>query len=114
MADLCLEAAGEHLMAMRFQFSLWNLLEAMIWLCVCLGSFAILRTIVNAPIDDDPWTGLASVVLAFSLFVLLVSSPFVAIGALFGRTRTGAFVGLTLVLLYLLATLVVEIAMRVL
>jgi hypothetical protein len=78
-------------MARQFQFSLWNLLTAMFWLSVGGGSFAVLWSLgVN---QTKEWPDWLLVVVAVSTYILTVVSPFIAVGILFGRARTGAIVG---------------------
>jgi hypothetical protein len=78
----------------RFQFSLRNALEAMFWLSVCGGSFAIARKLESEPFNPWGWPPDAYVAFIHVLVLLIVGSPFTAIGALFGRTGIGAIAGL--------------------
>ncbi len=81
-------------MKRRLQFSLRNLLWATFSIVVGLSAFAI-----------NQWNDVANHgdVLFYGLVSLMVFSPFVAIGALFGHPFRGLLVGLVLVGCYFVA-----------
>jgi hypothetical protein len=81
-------------MKTRFQFSLRNALVAMFWLSVCGGSFAFARKLDSEPFNPWGWPLEAYLPFVHLLVLLIVGSPFIAIGALFGRTGIGAIAGL--------------------
>jgi hypothetical protein len=85
-------------MPRRFQFSLWNLLAAMVWLSVCGASYSIIWGLDNYRAEGFPNWLLEY--MAVSNYMLTVSSPFIAVGVLFDRGRAGAIVaGLVVVVL---------------
>jgi hypothetical protein len=90
------------IMARQFRFSTWNLLSAMFWLSVGAGAFAVLRSLDEYPTHE--WPKWVLVTLVLSYYALIVASPLIAIGALFGRTRTAVIVAffVEVVLLWLL------------
>jgi hypothetical protein len=81
------------------RFSLANALRATAWLCVSAGSFLfMLRHSLHELFQQSQWLVMS---LDLSLPFLMVWSPMVAVGALFGQTKRSMVVGLALIILYL-------------
>jgi hypothetical protein len=78
-------------MERKFQFSLWDLLLATIWLSICGASFAVLQRLEDY--HAQGWPDWLLDYMAVSNYILTVSSPFMAVGVLFGRTRIGLMAG---------------------
>jgi hypothetical protein len=91
-----LDISGESF-RQRFRFQTKNILWAITWSCIWAAAFSFLKTFIvqHRPLGDLPWSTMA--VAVYLPLLLIVSMPAVAIGALFGRTRAGALVGLMLV-----------------
>ena len=93
-----------HRVLRHVRFSLANVLRATAWLCICAGSFSFLASQYRQPSDPPArWTPHPELELAF--IFLFVWTPFVAIGALFGRTKRGMIVGIAVVMVLLLIAL---------
>jgi hypothetical protein len=76
-------------MAKRFQFSLKSLLSAAFWLSVSFGAFSVLRNLRDYDVQAWPYgSESAFIILMLSLTIV---SPFIAVGALFGRTISAFF-----------------------
>jgi hypothetical protein len=75
----------------RFQFTLKRLLLATLWIAICFGGVVANRSI--APEWDFHGPKLLFWYLRYVTFYAPLISPFIAIGALFGRSMTGAIVG---------------------
>jgi hypothetical protein len=76
----------------RFQFTLRTIFLATLWMAVCCGGVVANRTI--APSWDFRGPALLSDVLRFATFYIAIASLFIAIGALFGRAKMGAIIGI--------------------
>lgn len=74
-----------------FRFSLANVLRAMAWMCVSGACFSMLRE-AHHQSQVLPQSVLDA--LAIPLAFLMIWSPFVAVGALFGATKRGMLIGL--------------------
>jgi len=92
-------------MARRFQFSLYNTLRATAWLSIGGASWWLLKNIDKYSLK---WPDVAFVTLLVILFLTIVASPVIAIGSLFGRTKTGMFGGLALGATFIVLSLVVS------
>jgi hypothetical protein len=95
----------------HFQFSLRNLLLAMFWFSICgLAVAVIARNWPRDPFPKGSWS--ANMAVYWLAAFVVVWSPCVAIGALFGRTKRGMLVGIAafivfFVILSLLAAVIV-------
>jgi hypothetical protein len=76
-------------MSLRFQFGTRNLLWATLWVAVWAAALSILRSYLH----HDPPLPETHVVFYLSLLFAFFSTPFVAVGALFSRTKAGLVVG---------------------
>jgi hypothetical protein len=98
-------------MAVRFQFNLRHMLLAMFWFSICgLGVATILRFWPREPFSNA--SGWLNIAFYWFAAFLVIWSPCVAIGALFGYTKRGMVVGIAVfvacfVILSLLAALLV-------
>ena len=92
-------------MARRFQFSLYSVLRATAWLSICGASFSMLKGIDKYTLK---WPDVAFVTLLVVLVLAIVATPVIAIGSLFGQTKTGMFGGLTLGATFIVLSLVVS------
>ena len=75
-------------------------MAAIFWLSVCGASFSLLRHNLDL-IEDAPLPDVLKGIAFILLGVLFVMTPFMAVGALFGRTDIGARVGVIVVVLCL-------------
>jgi hypothetical protein len=83
-----------HRLVKQLRFSLANALRATAWLCVSAGSYAFLASHYHYdPLTSRHWPEWIPDPILVFLFHLVVWSPFVAVGALFGRTRQGMIAG---------------------
>ena len=92
-------------MARRFQFSLYSALRATAWLSICGASWAMLKGIDTYTLK---WPDVAFAALLVILFLATVATPVIAVGSLFGRTKTGMFGGLALGVTFIVLSLVVS------
>ena len=92
-------------MARRFQFSVYSALMATAWLSVGGASWYLLKGIDKYTLK---WPDVAFVPLLVVLFLTTVAAPLLAIGSLFGRTKTGMLWGLTLGVVFIVLGLVVS------
>jgi hypothetical protein len=75
----------------RFQFTLTRLLLATFWMAVCFGGVMANRSI--PPIWEFRGPEMLWIVLRYATFYLVFVSPFIAVGVLFGRAKTGVIAG---------------------
>jgi hypothetical protein len=82
---------------MRFQFGLRNALWMTAWLSLFAGSCVVLGSIDNY---TRKWPDVVFVTLLVVLWLVVISTPVIAVCTLFGRTRTGVIAGLAISALY--------------
>jgi hypothetical protein len=83
----------------RFQFGVRGLLYATAWLSLFLTALAILGMVWRG---DAMWHWPDAVVVPIVAFllILVIGAPFLALAALFAKTRNGIIVSLVLASLY--------------
>jgi len=79
------------------RFSLRNALWAVTWLSLFAGSCYLL---VRIDTFARRWPDVVFTGLLVVLVVAVISTPVVAVSALFGKARTGMILGLSVVVLY--------------
>jgi hypothetical protein len=75
----------------RFQITLRRIFLATFWMAVCCGGVIANRTI--APSWDFRGPEMLRHVQKYATFYIALASPFIAVGTLFGRAKTGAMIG---------------------
>jgi len=79
----------------KFRFSIRNLLLATFWLSLWGADVVIYRRVIETP-------GLPPLLVLLPMWMFLIAGPFVVVGSVFNRTRTGFVVGVSLALMMLL------------
>lgn len=78
-----------------FQFAGTRILGATFWMAACFSAWYLL---FRTPLDSDA--------VGFVAIAVMVLSPFVAAGTLFGRPLLGALVGIGLVAFFVVAVVI--------
>jgi hypothetical protein len=78
----------------RFQVTLANMLRATFWMAICFAGWGLMVRSEKEQWDMNSLPVPIQMVCGLSIGYCALGGPFIAIGALFGRTRIGAAVAL--------------------